>query len=348
MMLFGTFDQNDSRGGLTADLYDQRLSLAQLYERRGFHIYQMSEHHGTPLSTTPSPSVFLAALSQRTTKLRFGPLVYLLPAYNPLRLVEEICMLDHLSRGRFEFGVGRGASSFEMGYMGVAADDMLPMYAEAVEMIREGLIDGRMTRQGRFWRYDDVELSVRPYQQPLPQMWAAISSPDSAVWPAAHGLNIVVGAPPPKAREVFRRFLSERAASGKASGAPLMGINRYIVVADTDAEALTLGSRAWERFYQSFFKLWAQYGATPGNNLPNSFEAVIARGNAVAGSPETVLRILEDQVTAAGANFLSGSFVFGDMSHDEAARSINLFADHVMPVLASSGAQAHSNLLAAA
>lgn len=346
-MLFGAFDQNDCQGGLTADLYEMRLQLAELYERRGFHIYQMSEHHGTPLSTTPSPSVFLAAVSQRTRTLRFGPLVYLLPAYNPLRLVEEICMVDHLSRGRLEFGVGRGASSYEMDYLGVAAEDMKPMYVEALDMIREGLIEGRMTIQGRYWRYPQVDLSIRSFQKPLPQMWAAVSSPDSAVWPAAHGLNIVVGAPPLKAREVFERYLAERVRAGSTvPERPLLGLNRYIVIADSDEAALEIGRRAWRRFYASFILLWNRYGGTPGANLPADFDSLVARGSAVAGTAETVRAALETQVTTAGANFLSGNFVFGDMSLDEAAHSINLFADHCMPALADVGARAHLDLLA--
>ena len=347
-MLFGAFDQNDCQGGLTADLYEMRLMLAELYERCGFHIFQMSEHHGTPLSTTPSPSVFLAALSQRTRTLRFGPLVYLLPGYNPLRLVEEICMLDHLSRGRFEFGVGRGASPYEMGYFGVEADAMKPMYAEALDMVREGLIEGRMTLQGRYWRYPDVTLSIRPYQAPLPQMWAAVSSPDSAVWPASHGLNIVVGAPPAKAREIFQRYLAERAGAGIIGKPSVMGLNRYIIVADSDEEALEIGRRAWRRFYASFILLWNRYGGTPGANLPGDFDTLVARGNAIAGTAETVTCALEAQVTAAGANFLSGNFVFGDMSFEEAARSIELFAGHCMPALRAAGSRAHADLLAAA
>lgn len=96
-MQFGVFDQNDWSGRPIVEQYEERLSLAALYEESGFYCYHMSEHHGTPLSTTPSPSVFLAALSQRTTRLRFGPLVFLLPGYNPLRLIEEIGMLDNLS-----------------------------------------------------------------------------------------------------------------------------------------------------------------------------------------------------------------------------------------------------------
>src|SRR5690348_2470516 len=134
-MKFGIFDQNDWTGRRVSDQYNMRFELASLYEALGFHIYHVSEHHGTPLSTAPSPSVFLAALSQRTNTIRLGPLVYLLPAYEPLRLAEEISMLDHLSEGRFEFGVGRGASPHEMGFFGIAPDDMNPMYIEALTIL---------------------------------------------------------------------------------------------------------------------------------------------------------------------------------------------------------------------
>ena len=109
-MKFGVFDQNDRSGLPLAEQYEKRLLLAELSDRLGFHAFHMSEHHGTSLSMTPSPSVWMAALAQRTKRLRLCPLVYLLPTYHPARLYEEICILDHLSGGRFEFGVGRGAS----------------------------------------------------------------------------------------------------------------------------------------------------------------------------------------------------------------------------------------------
>src|SRR5262249_49076406 len=84
-----------------SDLYDERLQILELYDRLGFHAYHLAEHHSTPLGMAPSPSVFLASIAQRTRRLRFGPLVYLLPLYHPLRLAEEIAMLDHLSeRGK--------------------------------------------------------------------------------------------------------------------------------------------------------------------------------------------------------------------------------------------------------
>src|ERR1700752_2680526 len=94
-MEFGVFDHLDRTGTSLPDYYEDRLKLA--------------EHHATPLGMAPSPNVFLAALAQRTRRLRFGPLIYALPLHHPLRLIEEICMLDHLSGGRVDIGFWRGA-----------------------------------------------------------------------------------------------------------------------------------------------------------------------------------------------------------------------------------------------
>lgn len=336
-MKFGIFDQNDWNGRPIYDQYDMRFALASLCEELGFYIYHVSEHHGTPLSTAPSPSVFLAALSQRTKTLRFGPLVYLLPAYEPLRLAEEISMLDHLSKGRFEFGVGRGASPHEMGFFGIAPDDMSPMYVEALTILTAAFENGVLQHKGRYWSYDNVELSVTPLQRPHPPLWVAVGSPELAVWAARNNANIVVGGPPERARIVFDRYAAEYAAKLDNANVreTLMGINRHIVVADTNEAARAIGRRAWEKFYAVFIKLWRRFGTEPGNRLPADFDEVVQSGFMVVGSPESVRQTLTRQVEVSGANFVGGNFVFGDISFDEARQSLRSFAQYVMPALRS-------------
>src|SRR5258708_33562190 len=108
-MKCGIFDQNDRNGLPIHKQYEDRMEIIELYDRLGFHCYHMSEHHATTLSACPSQSVFLAAAAQRTRKLRLSPLVYILSIHHPVRLAEGICMLDNLSGGRLEYGVGRGA-----------------------------------------------------------------------------------------------------------------------------------------------------------------------------------------------------------------------------------------------
>ena len=118
-MEFGVFDHLDRYDVPLHEYYEARLKLIELYDSAGFYAYHLAEHHGTPLGMAPSPSVFLAAVAQRTKRLRFGPMVYALPLYHPLRLIEEICMLDQMSGGRLLYGVGRGISPVEVGFYGI-------------------------------------------------------------------------------------------------------------------------------------------------------------------------------------------------------------------------------------
>ncbi len=116
---FGMFDHVDRSDEPLGALYEHRLKLVEAAEAAGFRTYHVAEHHATRLGMAPSPGIFLAAVAQRTRRIRFGPLVYLLPRYTPLRLIEEIAMLDQMSGGRFELGVGRGISPYELAYCGI-------------------------------------------------------------------------------------------------------------------------------------------------------------------------------------------------------------------------------------
>ena len=107
-MDLGIFDHLDHRDVPLHEFYEGRLRLLERYDEAGFAAYHLAEHHATPLGLAPVPGIFLAAATQRTRRIRLGPCVYCVPLYDPLRLIEEVCMLDHLSHGRFDFGVGRG------------------------------------------------------------------------------------------------------------------------------------------------------------------------------------------------------------------------------------------------
>src|SRR3989441_8695025 len=155
---FGVFDHVDRGETSLAALYESRLTLTSAYDAAGFRTYHVAEHHATSLGMAPSPGVYLAAVAQRTRRMRFGPLVYLLPLYTPLRLIEEIAMLDQMSGGRFELGVGRGISPYELAYCGVDFLEAPAMYEEALEVILAGLRGGRLTHRGQHYRYLNVPI----------------------------------------------------------------------------------------------------------------------------------------------------------------------------------------------
>src|SRR5215471_5482181 len=159
-MEFGVFDHLDRCGGTLADYYEDRLKIAEAYDRAGFYAYHLAEHHATPLGMAPSPSVFLAAVAQRTKRLRFGPMVYALPLYHPLRLIEEICMLDQMSGGRLDIGFGRGASPIELAYFGQDPKQSQTIYAEGVELIIKGLTEKTLSFAGEHFRFDKVPMEV--------------------------------------------------------------------------------------------------------------------------------------------------------------------------------------------
>src|SRR5262249_40473922 len=148
-----------------AQQYEERLKLIEAYERSGFHCYHIAEHHATPLGMAPSPSVFLSAVAQRTKRLRFGPLVYTLPMYPPLRVAEEICMLAQLSGGRLQVGIGRGISPHELGHYGVAPNEAQARYLEAFSIVMAALTQKTVTHEGRFYTFRDVPIEIEPVQK---------------------------------------------------------------------------------------------------------------------------------------------------------------------------------------
>src|SRR5665213_2997819 len=174
-MDFGIFDHVDASRSPQADYYEERLKSGELYDRAGFHAYHIAEHHGTPLGMAPSPSVFLAAVAQRTSTLRFGPMVYMFAGYHPYRLYEEICMLDQMSGGSFELGIGRGVSPIELSFIGVSDMKVADaMYAESLEVLLRAFDagpGGTLNFSGTHYQFDDVPIVMEPVQKPRPPLW---------------------------------------------------------------------------------------------------------------------------------------------------------------------------------
>jgi len=251
-MKFGVFDHMDHAGTPLGQLYADRLQLLEAYDRAGLHGYHLAEHHSTPLGCAASPGLFLAAAAQRTRTLRFGPLVYLLPFYHPLRLIEEICMLDHMSGGRLELGVGRGVSPFETKAYGLDFAHTGEIYHEAFQLILKGLASDELTFEGKHYQFRNVPMILRPVQRPHPPLWYGTTIPENADWPAAKDVNIVTIALRPTVRLITDRYRAVRARLGKApTGGPFLGVARHVVVADTDEAALAVARRAYPHWRDS-------------------------------------------------------------------------------------------------
>ena len=339
-MKFGVFDHLDASGAALGEFYEHRLRLVEAYERIGIHCYHTAEHHATPLGMCPSPSLLHSAIAQRTKRILFGPLVYTLALYHPLRLAEEICMLDHMSGGRFQLGIGRGISPYELGYFGSNPEEAGPRYIEAWSVMKQAFGGGTLTHEGRFFAFRDVPIMMQPLQRPHPPLWYGVGNVDGVKWCVENKVNAVVNGPLARVREMTDRYRSEWAAAGHAPAAmPLVGTTRHVVIADSEREAVDIARRAYARWHASFMVLWRKHGTQPMfAAFPEDFDAVRKAGLLAAGTPAQVEALLASEIAQTGVNYLLMRFAFGDLRLEESMRSVDLFEKHVMPALAKEAA----------
>jgi alkanesulfonate monooxygenase SsuD/methylene tetrahydromethanopterin reductase-like flavin-dependent oxidoreductase (luciferase family) len=331
-MKFGIFDHLDNIDVPLSRFFSGRLRIIELYERLGFHSYHVAEHHGTSLGMAPSPNVFLAAVAERTARIRFGPMVYAVPLYHPLRLVQEIIMLDHLSQGRLDVGFGRGSSPVEMRFFGVDPSNAEAIFQHDVPRIFDALRTGTFEARRQEAPFDQVQLAMRPYQLPMPPVWYGVHSPPSAERAAKRGWQTINL---DSAEEAFECNNAYRHAADSA-GLPsdyLLGLGRFIVVADTTQAAETIARRAYPLWHKSFTHLGRTLGSTARHPRPSSWDELHHQGKGVAGTPERVTEFCEEQMRTSQCNYLVGQFAFGDQTVDELNTSISLFGEHVMPKL---------------
>jgi alkanesulfonate monooxygenase SsuD/methylene tetrahydromethanopterin reductase-like flavin-dependent oxidoreductase (luciferase family) len=211
---FGLFDWiewEDKRPA--SDIFEERLQMLEYADQAGFFGYHLAEHHITPLSLAPSPGLFLTAAAQRTRRIRLGPLVYLLPFYNPLRLAHEICMLDHLSRGRLELGVGRGIVPMEAEKFQVKEEESWDMFREALDLLIAAFTSDILNFEGKYYSYKDIRLWMRPLQRPYPPLWYASGNINTVPWIAREGLNTATDWSPRRRR---KRTSTSTSGSGRS------------------------------------------------------------------------------------------------------------------------------------
>jgi alkanesulfonate monooxygenase SsuD/methylene tetrahydromethanopterin reductase-like flavin-dependent oxidoreductase (luciferase family) len=335
-MKFGVFDHIDDAGVPLGQLYADRLTFAEALDRGGFYGYHVAEHHSTPLGAAASPSLIFAALAYRTKRLRFGPMVYLLPFYHPLRLIEEVCMLDQMSGGRFQLGVGRGVSLYETQTYSLDFNQTQAMYHEAYQVLLKGLASDELTFEGQYYRFHKVPMILKPVQRPHPPLWYGVILPGNADWPAQNDVNVIAIGSREMTTPVVERYREARVNAGRDPNATLVGISRHVVVADTDEEALRLARRAYPRWRESFRWLFARHGAEPRiiGIYPTTFDELQEIDNGIAGSPATVRRFIEEEMAASELNYFAPWLAFGDLTLAETLRSVELFAKEVMPAFA--------------
>ena len=343
-MKVGLFDHIGRADKPLAQLFDERLKFFSAADRAGFYCVHIAEHHCSPVNMAPSPSLFLAALARETKQIRLGPLCYLLTLYTPLRILEEISMLDHLSHGRLEIGVGRGVSPFELGYHNIDHSKSRDMFFDAYACLRQGMANEILDYTGPYYSYSKAPVELHPLQDP-PAFWYGSSNKVGSTWAGEQGMHFTANGPTEFAGgniAAFRDALAKRGgpevAKPEFSGGAAIGALRQIVVAETDAEALRIARPAAEKHLEELNHLRNAHGINEFSsrlNVPRaaSLEGMMAEGTVIAGSPKTVLAEIARQCETLGTNYVLGYMMFGSMRIEDALRSLELFRSEVMPAI---------------
>ncbi len=337
---FGMFDHMERRDDVSLGRqFEERLELLSRADALGFYGYHLAEHHQEPLSQAPSQSVFLAAAAQHTTRLKLGALVYLLPFYHPLRLIEEICMVDHLSNGRLQIGVGRGIAAIEHDFWGHGAGEAQARFEETLQILIHGLTRDVLSYDGEHFRFDRVPIEMTPAQRPHPPFWYA----GNVASAGRLGMNFIGGGRPEDGRELMEAYRRARQGSDLPArhgpDGPVIGTLRHIIVADTDREAQAIARRSWAAYHGHYTRRGWTQGSGPstsagggtapiggGPSLGGDFDLACRVEAVVAGSPGTIRSYLSRFEGEGMPNYVVGAFQWGDLTHKEALHSLELFA----------------------
>jgi alkanesulfonate monooxygenase SsuD/methylene tetrahydromethanopterin reductase-like flavin-dependent oxidoreductase (luciferase family) len=341
-----------------ADVYDEHIRLAQEIEQAGWHSYFVIEHQNSPVGRITSPSVYLTAIARATSVLRIGAMMWQLPLYHPIRLAQDVAMLDHLSRGRVEFGTGIGVHEHEFIRWGVDYYQRAAISGEVLQIVKMAWTQDEVTFNGKYFHFDEALPQPKPFQKPYPPIWAAVHS-EPAIEFAAKGnyhvsQNLDTDEVVARKFELYRKIWRE---AGHAGPMPRIFLMRQVHVAETDAKAeveareyllartggaVPVGGGPIERTRIG----WGTHARGMGKDSERpddkargetmrkaltSYEFNVENGLAIVGSPETVIRKLEEGKKRIGYDIFCCNHEIGTMPAAMARNSIRLFGKEVVP-----------------
>jgi len=342
---FGIFDHIEAREGTsTEELYDGRIAFLQRAEAGGFYAFHLAEHHGHGLSTSPTAAVFLAALARETTRLKLIPTVVCLPLHHPVRVFEDLAMLDVLSHGRLELGVGKGITPWEHLQFGHPPEEASARSAEILAMLVKGWETGIISSEGSsFYEFAELQLPFDRIQHPYPPLWSAGNVENAG----RGGHNFIF--PTVITPEMRARYDELRAESRGQPGHlnphvddPWIAQCQGVVIADTDEEAEAIARRAWTTYGKT---LQPTHGLIPAhlqtevpdwdNPLAKQMMSLdpIESELLVAGTVDRVRDYYVEHAARGVANYFMLMLPFADMTAEEADRTLEGFIDSVIPAV---------------
>ena len=327
-----------------AEMFRRQLEEVELAERIGIDQIWFFEHHLQPTAPVPSPNLLIAAAARTTRHICFASMVNILPFRHPLLVAEEAAMLDNLTQGRLDMGLGRGLRQPEFEAFGIDQRASREMFLESFDVIRRVWADENFVHHGKYWTVKKkAPLSPPLVQRPHPPFLVSAQSEESLRWAAEYDIPFAqIDSLVDQARRDQALYREVQTAHGHAP-LPRLYLMREIYVGDSDARAR---AEAQPHLLQ-YWDLWNRYTQfTRGGKLPDSygfwrrqapmlhamsFEEIVANDMVILGSPQTVADAILRIVRRLDLMGLALIFKLGAMPYDMVERSMTAFGDEVVP-----------------
>jgi alkanesulfonate monooxygenase SsuD/methylene tetrahydromethanopterin reductase-like flavin-dependent oxidoreductase (luciferase family) len=308
-------------------VYERALQRIQIMDQTGYDCVWLAEHHFNTYSVCPSINVMGAYVAARTQHVRIGMAVALAAFYNPLRLAEEVAMIDVLSGGRVNWGAGRGFDATEFTAFGVPVEESSDRFRECVEIVLAAWRNERLAYAGRFWNYAGVELLPKPVQKPHPPVWLAATSPDSIRRAAEKGYDILQDphATPAEIGQKRQLYLDILREHGFPTAGRELPTARLLAVASSDAAAAEVARAGASWTVASYSNKNKRTGPPAPHHLVADPIARYLDDVIIHGSPERVA----DRVAALRESIGLEYLMLAPLSH----QSFMLFTEKVLPKL---------------
>lgn len=305
-------------------VYERALQRIEIMDRGGYDAVWITEHHFNDYSVCPSIPVMGAYAAARTKKLHIATGVTLAAFYHPLRLAEEVALLDILSGGRVYWGAGRGFDPKEFRTFGMTPEESYPRFRESVEIVLSAWRNRRLSYHGKYFSFENIELLPKPLQQPHPPMWVAAYSPSAVEWAAEQGYSIMLDPHSPTSvigekMETWRRLMVQHGHSVEGRVIPTV---RLVAIAQTEAEATEIAREGSKFMLRTYVNPQGERGDS-ATLLQKYVDQMVIHGTA-----ESVV----DQIRRLNQEIHLDYMITAPLSHE----TFLSFTDHVVPELATS------------
>ena len=340
-MDIGTFLLMQSPSARSSEeIYARGIEQAQAAETLGFRNVWLGEHHFSTYGYLSRPLQLATYIAAKTTRLRVGTAVIVVPLHHPLLIAEEIAMLDILSGGRADIGLGRGYQRYEFERFGLQLDSGGQRWDESLDILLKAFAGTPFSYAGKLFNIPETSVYPKPVQKPHPPMWITAQSQYSIEAAVRRGFNVLTGGfgVPVERLAEFGQFFDKVVAETKPAKRPLVGVQRAVYVTKDAADAREAAEQArWNM--RVTLSLRNNYERVEnGNAIPlpaktePSIDDLLDR-YLIIGTPDTCIRQIKRVQGVVGISHFNCSFWFGDMEQVRVLRSMELFSREVMPAL---------------